>query len=479
MKEIIKAAEETLLAPADLTVTNLQTALQNNMDGLDWADIYAQERMSESWLLEDGKVKTGDFSVDSGIGLRAVRGETTAYVSSDIITAKTLTSLADAACAAKTQGKAFVLGQVNRPPSATAHFSRDNVIINTDDTEKISLLEKIDKMARDADSRVENVIANIGASHETTLIVRYDGVIAADIRPMVRLSIKVILTDGKKRETGSYGGGGRLGLSSFDDLTLAQMTDKAITEARDKLTAKEAPAGVMPVVLGPGWAGIILHEAVGHGLEGDFNRKKMSAFSGRIGEKVAAAGVTVVDAGDIPNRRGSLSCDDEGTPTGETVLIEDGVLRGYLQDIVNARLMKATSTGNGRRQSYAYPPMPRMTNTFMRGGESSPEEIIASVKSGIYAADFNGGEVDITNGNFVFVASKAQRIENGKLGDILKGVTIIGNGPAIMPKVSMVGNDFSLDPGVGTCGKNGQWVPVGVGQPTIKVDTITVGGTAT
>ena len=475
---MIKYAEDKLLTPASLSLAKVQDVLEQNLNGIDWADVYIQERMSESWVLEDGKVKTGSFSMDSGIGLRAVRGETTACVSSDIISTQTLSSLSDVARAAKTHGKELVLGHIGRPKTIHGRFADSNVIFNTSDEDKIALLEKIDALVRNADSQVENVIANIGAAHEVVLIIRSDGIVAADIRPMVRLNISVIITDGNKRETGSHGGGGRCDLSIFDDAIIANMANKALAEAHDKLTAKETPAGVMPVVLGPGWAGIILHEAVGHGLEGDFNRKKMSAFAGRIGERVAAPGVTVVDAGNIANRRGSLSCDDEGTPTGETVLIEDGILRGYLQDIVNARLMKSTPSGNGRRESYASPPMPRMTNTFMRAGNKSPEEIIASVKDGIYAADFNGGEVDITNGNFVFVASKARLIKNGKLGDTVKGATIIGNGPAIMPKISMLGNDFSLDPGVGTCGKDGQWVPVGVGQPTIKVDAITVGGTA-
>ena len=474
--DALKIAETTLLAPAELSIEKVQRQLSAVCSGLDWADIYIQKRVLQSWHLEDGAVKTGSFSDDSGIGLRALQGETTAFASSDIIAAATVGEIAAAAKTAKTYGGTLKIGQLSPPPAPTPMFPAASPITTADDEEKIALLQKIDRLARAADSRVENVFASIVAAHEVVLIVRADGITAADIRPMVRLNVSAIICDGNRRESGGSGGGGRSDLSVFDDAHIRHYVEEAVSEAALKLDAQAAPAGAMPVVLGPGWAGIILHEAVGHGLEGDFNRKRQSAFSGRIGEQVAAKGITVMDAGNIVGRRGSLSCDDEGTPVSATTLIEDGVLRGYMQDIANARLMNTSTTGNGRRESYAHPPMPRMTNTFMHGGDKSPDDIIASVQRGLYAESFSGGEVDITNGNFVFVASRARLIEKGKLGATVKGATIIGNGPAIMPLVSMVGNDFSLDSGIGTCGKNGQWVPVGVGQPTIKVDSLNVGG---
>lgn len=470
-------AEETLLATANIGVTDVRDRLAAVMNGLDWADVYLQKRVQENWQLEENEVKTGHYAVDGGIGLRAVRGATTVCASSDIVSASALDFLSDVAAAAKTHGGEYAATTI---PATTAppRFGADNPLLKTADAEKIALLKKINAILR-AESDVENVIASLSASHETVLIIRPDGLLAADYRPMTRLNIRVIVVEDGKRESGGAGGGGRDGYAMFSETMITSLCAQALQDARGKLRATAAPAGKMPVVLGPGWAGVLLHEAVGHGLEGDFNRKRLSAFTGKIGEQVAARGVTVVDAGNIDGRRGSLSCDDEGTPTRETVLIEDGVLRGYMQDLTNARLMKTAATGNGRRESYAHQPMPRMTNTFMLGGKYAPAEIIASVSRGIYAEDFNGGEVDITNGNFVFVAAKARLIENGKLGATVKGATIIGNGPAVMPQVSMVGDDFSLDPGVGSCGKNGQWVPVGVGQPTIKIDSITVGGTET
>ena len=471
---IIQRAEGLLLAETGLSVADIQESLATAMTGVDWADVYVQQQRRDSWSLEDGLVKTGHFSLDSGMGLRAVRGETTAYASSDIVNSGTLAYLKDVAYTAKTHGGEIRWGSLAKPRPTALRFDEEPPMAPAAD--KIALLKEIDALCR-VHREVENVTASVVCAHDVVLIVRPDRRVAADFRPMVRLSVEVIVRDGGRRETGSSGFGGRFGFERLDGEVLRRLAEKACSDAREKLSAVAAPAGGMPVVLGHGWAGVILHEAVGHGLEGDFNRKRLSAFSGRIGEKVAADGVTVVDAGDIGERRGSLSCDDEGTPTQETVLIEDGVLRGYMQDIVNARLSGATPTGNGRRESYAYPPMPRMTNTFMREGGHSPEEIVASVENGLYAADFNGGEVDITNGNFVFVASKARRIVKGRLGEFVKGATIIGNGPTIMPLVSMVGDDFALDPGVGTCGKDGQWVPVGVGQPTIRVDSLTVGGT--
>ena len=473
MQESISAAEQKLLLPADLSLPQVQQALAEAADGLDWADVYIEHSMQESWHLEESIVKSGHFSDDSGIGLRAVCGETTAYASSDIIAPAIFSHLKDTARVAKTYGGAFA-GKVATVSCPPPRFGAHSASIN--DVDKIALLKQADTLCR-RHTQIENVIVTLARNISTVLIVRMDGSVAADYRPMLRFNLQVIMRDANgKRESGNAGGGGRCGYEWLSPERVAAFCQQAVEDAAAKLQAQEAPVGKMPVVLGPGWAGVLLHEAVGHGLEGDFNRKKLSAFSGKIGEKIAAAGITVVDAGNIDGRRGSLSVDDEGTPTQETVLIENGKLCGYMQDIVNARLMATAATGNGRRQSYAYPPMPRMTNTYMSAGNYAPEEIIASVKEGIYAEDFNGGEVDITNGNFVFVAAKARRIENGKLGAIVKGATIIGNGPAIMPLISMVGNNFSLDPGVGSCGKDGQWVPVGVGQPTIKIDTLTVGG---
>ncbi len=474
----VAAAEEALLAPAGLRIGALQKRLNAHLSGLDWADIFVQGVVSEDWRLDEGGIKTGHFSQSGGFGLRAVRGETTAFASSDIISERALDAFADAARIAKTRGETLRVGKIETPAAAPPRFAAEDIVRAVPEAAKTGILRRIDELARKADARVENVIATIGADYEAMLITRADGATAGDIRPMTQLRVTVVLNENGRRETGNGAAGGRCGFELFDEATIAATVEKALAEAQGKLEAVEAPAGIMPVVLGNGWAGIILHEAVGHGLEGDFNRKKVSAFSGRVGEQVAARGVTVVDAGDIPGRRGSLSCDDEGTPAQATTLIEDGVLTGYMQDIVNAKLMRAKPTGNGRRESHSCPPMPRMTNTFMQAGKYAAEEIIASVADGLYAADFGGGQVDITNGNFVFSCSKARRIKNGKLAETVKGATIIGNGPAIMPKVSMVGADFALDPGSGMCGKNGQWVPVGVGQPTIKVEELTVGGAA-
>lgn len=474
MQDHINRAEQELLLTAGLSIATLQDAIGSVRKGLDWGDIYIERRVQESWHLEESIVKSGSYSDDSGIGLRAVCGETTAYASSDIVTPATLGYLRDAARVAKTYGGTLKCQSLAAPRCPPPRFGLEAP--QADDKEKIAVLKHADALCR-RHPQVENVIVSLAAGHTIVFIMRADGGGAADYRPMLRFNVQVTARDAAgRRETGHAGGGGRSGYGQFGASQLEAFCAQAVENALAKLEAVEAPAGKMPVVLGSGWAGILLHEAVGHGLEGDFNRKKLSAFSGRVGEKVAAGGVTVIDAGDISGRRGSLTVDDEGTPTQETVLIENGVLRGYMQDIVNARLMAVAATGNGRRQSYAHPPMPRMTNTYMPAGQYAPQDIIASVSDGIYAADFNGGEVDITNGNFVFVADRARRIKNGRLGEVLKGVTLIGNGPAIMPLVSMVGDDFSLDSGVGTCGKEGQWVPVGVGQPTIKIDAITVGG---
>lgn len=471
-EDFLHQAEAQLLHPAGLSLPALRQALARQR--VDWADIYIERQQQERWHLEEGIVKSGSYSAGGGIGLRAVCGETTAHASSDIVSPDTLAYLDEVAQTAKTRAGGTHAAAAPPPSAPPPRFGVDAP--QAADADKIALLVCADERCRRHDG-VENVIVSLSAAHRVVLVARADGGVAADYRPMVSFNVQVVMGDGSgKRETGSGGGGGRAGYESLTDERIGEFCDKAVADARAKLSAGEAPAGRMPVVLGSGWAGILLHEAVGHGLEGDFNRKRLSAFSGRIGEKVAADGVTVMDAGNIGGRRGSLTVDDEGTPAQETVLIEDGVLRGYMQDIVNARLMAAAPTGNGRRQSYAHLPMPRMTNTFMPGGRYAPEEIIASVADGIYADNFNGGEVDITNGNFVFVAANARRIRGGRLGETVKGATIIGNGPAIMPLISMVGNDFALDSGVGTCGKNGQWVPVGVGQPTVKIDALTVGG---
>ena len=475
----LKTAEEILLAPANLSAERLLRKLGDSARGADLADIYVQRRITEGWSLEEGEVKTGEYAAMRGMGLRAVRGETTAFAASDAVSETALADLREVAQAAKTHGR----GHVERPRESevkfnSAMYDSDSPIESGGDAEKIALLKRLDSLARAADSKVENVMARLASSHDVVLIARADGVVCADIRPMIRVSLEAIYADGDKRETGFAGGGGRVGLEFFDDAELRRLANVAVEEARLKAHAAAAPAGRMPVVLGPGWAGILLHEAVGHGLEGDFNRKGQSAFSGRVGERVAPRGVTIVDNGVIPGRRGSLTVDDEGVATRENVLIEDGVLRGYMQDLANARLTGVAPTGNGRRESYGHAPMPRMTNTYMRRGRLAAEEIVGSVRRGLYAADFSGGQVDITNGNFVFVSSKARLIEDGKLGAVVKGATLTGNGPEVMTRMSMVGDDWRLDPGVGTCGKDGQWVPVGVGQPTVKVDEITVGGTA-
>ena len=490
--DILKQAEEILLAPAGLTAEAVLRRRGEAARGVDLADIFIQKRVVESWSLEEGEVKTGEYSSARGVGLRANHGETSAFAASDSISDAALREIDEVARAAKTHAGGTVVRPSSPPPppfesgsgggggeaNPKAQYRSDSPVASGTDLQKIGLLKKVDALARAADPKVENVLARLASAHEVVWIARADGGASADIRPMVRLSVEVIYADGDRRETGLGAGGGRTGWDFFHDDELRRIALSAVEEARLKAGAQAAPAGRMPVVLGSGWAGILLHEAVGHGLEGDFNRKRQSAFSGRVGRRVAPPGVTVVDHGNIPDRRGSLTVDDEGTPTRENVLIEDGILRGYMQDLANARLMGVSPTGNGRRESYAHAPMPRMTNTYMRAGSLPAEEIVASVKRGLYAADFAGGQVDITNGNFVFVSSKARLIENGKLGAVVKGATLTGNGPEVMTRMSMVGDDWRLDPGVGTCGKDGQWVPVGVGQPTVKVDEITVGGTA-
>ena len=477
----IDAAVATLLDPYALDIDSLASVLASmHMHQVDHADLYFQYARSEGWSLEEGIVKSGSFSIDQGVGVRAVSGERTAFAYSDDISLAALQQAAQATRAIGRRGQSTFAdlrtGARFRPERLL--YSTLDPLASLPDAQKVALLGRLEKMAREADARVTQVMASMGGEFEIMLVARSDGVIAADIRPLVRVSLQVIVEENGRREQGRSGGGGRFGYEYFTDDVLKWYVDDAIRTATVNLSAREAPAGTMTVVLGSGWPGILLHEAIGHGLEGDFNRKGASAFSGRIGERVAAKGVTVVDDGTIADRRGSLNVDDEGNPTQRNVLIEDGVLVSYMQDTLNARLMKTPVTGNGRRESYASLPMPRMTNTLMLNGDRDPQEILAAVKDGIYAASFEGGQVDITNGKFVFTASEAYKIENGKITYPVRGVTIIGNGPDALTRVSMIGNDMSMDRGVGVCGKEGQSVPVGVGQPTLRIDQITVGGTA-
>ncbi|KAB8056238.1 metalloprotease TldD [Janthinobacterium sp. FT14W] len=476
----LAVARDILLTPFGLDEDKLLKALGTMFTHkVDYADLYFQSTKSEGWSLEEGIVKTGSFSIDQGVGVRAVSGDKTAFAYSDEISER---ALLDAAAATRTiaragAGKVKIAGQMLAQGGRSLYLPNDP-LASLDATAKVGLLERMEKMARAKDPRVVQVMAGLAGEYDVVLVLRSDGVLAADIRPLVRVSLTVIAEQNGRRETGSAGGGGRFSYDYFSDAVLEQYAADAVNSALLNLEARPAPAGPMTIVLGPGWPGILLHEAIGHGLEGDFNRKGSSAFSGRIGERVAARGVTVVDDGTLAGRRGSLNIDDEGNPTQCTTLIEDGILKGYIQDTMNARLMKMPVTGNARRESFAHLPMPRMTNTYMLGGDRDPGEILASVKNGLYAVNFGGGQVDITNGKFVFSASEAYMIENGKLSYPVKGATLIGNGPDVLNRVSMIGNDMRLDSGVGVCGKEGQSVPVGVGQPTLRLDGITVGGTA-
>jgi TldD protein len=473
------AASETLLMPASLDVAKLQNVLGDMMSHkIDYADLYFQYSRSESWGLEEGQVKSGNFSIDQGVGVRAVSGEKTAFAYSDDITLSALQEAAKATKAIASIGGEQTATSTAIKRNASQLYVPQDPIASLSADAKVKLLERLESIARKIDPRVSQVTASIAGEYEVVMVVRHDGVMAADVRPLVRLSINVIAESNGRREQGSSGGGGRFDYSYFTDEVLHDYAQKAVHQAIINLDARPAPAGSMTVVLGAGWPGILLHEAIGHGLEGDFNRKGSSAFSNMIGQQVAARGITIVDDGTIQNRRGSLSMDDEGNPTNRTVLIEDGILRGYIQDTLNAHLMNMPVTGNARRESYAHIPMPRMTNTYMLNGTVPPEEIIKSVKKGLYAANFGGGQVDITSGKFVFSASEAYMIEDGKITYPVKGATLIGNGPEVLKRVSMIGNDMALDSGVGTCGKEGQSVPVGVGQPTLKIDALTVGGTA-
>lgn len=474
----IDALMARMLQPAGLDEGNLTSTLGGMMQGgVDYADLYFQVSRHESWTLEDGIIREGSFSLDQGVGVRATSGEKTGFAYSDELVLPALLQAAGAAKAIARQGQDLSVQAWDRKNIA-ALYTADDPTTSIDDMQKTALLTEIDALTRELDSRVEQVIVSLASSQDLVLVAASDGTMAADVRPLIRLNVSVILEQDGHREQGYAGGGARSSLGYFlDGETPMKYAREAVRQAIVQLEAQAAPAGTMPIVLGPGWPGILLHEAVGHGLEGDFNRKGTSAFSGKIGQKVSSPLCTIVDDGTLADRRGSLTVDDEGTPGEYTVLVEDGVLKSYMQDKLNARLTGVKSTGNGRRESFAHAPMPRMTNTYMLAGPHDPEEIIASVDKGIYAPNFGGGQVDITSGKFVFSASEAYLIENGKVTTPVKGAMLIGDGPEALNKISMVGNDLQLDSGVGTCGKEGQSVPVGVGQPTLKIDEITVGGT--
>ncbi|MBQ4838198.1 MULTISPECIES: metalloprotease TldD [Pseudoalteromonas] len=475
--------EKSLLADSQLTREQLEQTLSYiHQYNVDYSDLYFQSSYHETWVLEDGKIKEGSYNIERGVGVRAVSGEQTGFSYSDAINLEAINQAAEAARSIAQQGKSQSV-QVFTDIQAPVQFQPVQPLLSMSDEEKISLLREVDSAIRDLAPDAQQVVCSIAAVYEEVLIAASDGTFATDIRPLVRLNCSVLLENNGRRERGSAGGGARLDYGYFKELENGKprwmsYVEEAVRQAQVNLTAIDAPAGTMPVVLGAGWPGVLLHEAVGHGLEGDFNRKGASAFSGRVGEQVASSLCTVVDDGTMANRRGSLNIDDEGTPAGYNILIEKGVLKGYMQDKTNARLMDAKPTGNARRESFAHLPMPRMTNTYMLPGESTQQDIISSVKKGIFARNFGGGQVDITSGKFVFSASEAYLIEDGKVTQPIKGATLIGNGPEAMQQISMVGNDLELDRGVGVCGKDGQSVPVGVGQPSLKIDQLTVGGTA-
>ena len=476
---LLQLARQAILTPANIQDSDIEKLMNHLLSAeVDAADIYFQSSHSESWVLESGIVKEGHHSIEQGAGVRAVSGEKTGFAYSDRLE---IAVLFDAINNVKAITRQAQNAQVNLKAidkNARGLYPTLNPLKSLEDQQKIDFLKQLDTQTRALDSRLEEVIISLSGVHEHILVANQNGHLLADVRPLVRLNVTVIVVENGKREQGSMGGGGRCDYAMFfEQETALNYAKEAVRQALVNLEAEEAPAGNMTVVLGSGWPGILLHEAIGHGLEGDFNRKGTSAFSGRIGERVASSLCTVVDDGTLYGRRGSLSVDDEGTQTENTVLIENGILKGYMQDRLNARLMGVSPTGNGRRESYAHLPMPRMTNTYMLAGQHNPEEIIASVKNGLYAKNFAGGQVDITSGKFVFSASEAYLIENGKITRPVKGATLIGNGPDVLTKVSMVGNDLEFDSGVGTCGKDGQSVPVGVGQPTLKIDGLTVGGT--
>lgn len=476
---IFQQVNQQLLTPAGLTMANLGETLAMTMSpGVDYADLYFQQSRQESWVLEDGIIKDGAYHIEQGVGVRACSGEKTGFAYSDDLILPALQDAAKAARAISRQGQDGRV-QAWKQTQAPRYYGQNDPLLSLTTEQKLTLLRQADQAARDADPRVSQVTVSLVGEQDTVLVTASDGTFATDIRPLVRLNVSVIVEQKGRRERGSAGGGRRLDYRYFQDNNLAESFAKeAVRQALVNLDAVDAPAGNMTVVLASGWPGVLLHEAVGHGLEGDFNRKGSSAFSGRIGEMVASPLCTVVDDGTLPDRRGSLSVDDEGVATERTTLIENGRLTAYMQDKHNGRLMGTGSTGNGRRESYAHLPMPRMTNTYMLPGQHKPEEVIASVDKGIYAVNFGGGQVDITSGKFVFSTSEVYLIENGQITQPVKGATLIGNGPEVMGRISMVADDLALDTGVGNCGKDGQTVPVGVGQPTLRIDGITVGGTA-
>ncbi len=476
--ELLDLSRQAILAPVGLLDSDVEKIMSSLLSSpVDAADIYFQATHSESWVMESGIIKEGSHSIEQGAGIRAVLGEKTGFAYSDRIELPVLMEAAHNVKAILRQGQDNQV-KLTTQRNQNCFYPVNNPIKSLSDSGKIDLLKQVENHTRQLDPRIEEVIVSLSSSHEHILVADQTGHLVADVRPLVRMNVTVIVSENGKREQGSMGGGGRTDYNYFLEQERGlNYGREAVRQALVNLSAGPAPAGTMPVVLGPGWPGILLHEAIGHGLEGDFNRKGTSAFSGRIGERVASSLCTIVDDGALPGRRGSLSIDDEGTPTQQTVLIENGILKAYMQDKLNARLMGVAPTGNGRRESYSSLPMPRMTNTYMLPGHHDPDEMIASVSKGLYAKNFAGGQVDITSGKFVFTASEAYLIENGKITRPVKGATLIGNGPDVLTKVSMVGNDLELDSGVGTCGKDGQSVPVGVGQPSLKIDALTVGGT--
>jgi TldD protein len=475
--------EQNLLHSSGLNLDVVENAIGSILTFQnDFADLYFQSSEHESWVLEDGIIKEGSYNIERGVGVRAINGEKTGFAYSDELSESALIKACKAARSIASAGGKTQIPSLQYS-TTQPNYSSDNPLAGLQEQEKIALLRQVDAYIRSQEPRAQQVIVSLTAVYEEILVAASDGTLATDKRPLIRFNCSILLEHNGRRERGSAGLGGRYAYSLLLDKTdevpvYQQLANEALHMARVNLEAVPAPAGPMPVVLGSGWPGVLLHEAVGHGLEGDFNRKGSSTFSGRIGERVASKGVTVVDDGSLLDRRGSLTIDDEGTPTQTNVLIEDGILKGYMQDKLNARLMGVSATGNGRRESYAHLPMPRMTNTFMLSGEHAPEDIISTIKKGVYAPNFGGGQVDITSGKFVFSTAEAYLIEDGKISTPIKGATLIGNGPEVMQKISMIGNDMSLDKGIGVCGKDGQSVPVGVGQPTLKIDELTVGGTA-
>jgi TldD protein len=476
----LEIARDTLLSPYSLTESSLETVFGDIMThDADYADLYFQYSRSEGWSLEEGRVKSGSFNIDQGVGVRVVSGEKTAFAYSDDIS---LTALRDAAVATRSIARAGGNGTAkpkikNADSRAGSLYTPNDPVSSFSDADKVRILERLEQFARAIDPRVKEVMGRLSGEYEVVMVARHDGVTAADVRPLVHIGLTIIAEQNGRREQGHTGGGGRYDYTYFTDDVLRNIAQMGVREALINLDARPAPAGQMTVVLGAGWPGILLHEAIGHSLEGDFNRKGSSVFSGRIGERIAADDVTVVDDGTIQDRRGSLNIDDEGNPSQRNVLIENGILKGYMQDTMNARLMKTAVTGNARRESYAHIPMPRMTNTYMLGGTRTKDEIVASIKRGLYAVNFGGGQVDTTSGKFVFSASEAYMVENGKILYPVVGATLIGNGIESLKHITMIGNDMQLDSGVGVCGKEGQSVPVGVGQPTLMIEGLTVGGT--